>query len=37
MYEFVSKKEYMPIRNEIEGIIKKVQKILKEEDSAQTF
>lgn len=37
MYEFVSKNEYSPIRNEIEGIIKKVQKILKEHDSRQTF
>lgn len=37
MYEFVPKKEFMPIRNEIEGIIKKVQKLLKKEDSDQTF
>lgn len=37
MYEFVSKKEYAPIRNEIEAIIKKVQKILREDDSDQTF
>ncbi len=37
MYEFVPKKEYMPIRNELEGIIKKVQKLLKEMDSDQTF
>ena len=37
MYEFVSKNEYAPIRIEIEAIIKKVQKILKEQDSDQTF
>lgn len=37
MYEFVNKKEFTPIRNEIETIIKKVQKILKEENSKQTF
>ena len=37
MYEFVSKREYMPIREEIEGIIRKVQKILKKEDKNQTF
>lgn len=37
MFEFVSKKEYAPIRLEIESIIKKVQKNLKEVDSDQTF
>ena len=37
MYEFVPKKEYMPIRNELENIIKKVQKILKDIDRDQTF
>ena len=37
MYELVSKNEYAPIRIEIEAIIKKVQKILKEQDSDQTF
>lgn len=37
MYEFVQKKEYAPIRLEIEAIIIKVQKILKKQDSDQTF
>ena len=37
MYEYVSKKEYTPIRIEIENIIKQVQKILKEEERDQTF
>ena len=37
MYEFVTKKEYMPIRIEIEEIIKKVQNILRKEDSDMTF
>ena len=37
MYEFVSKKEYGPIRKEIEDIIKKAQIILREEDSDLTF
>lgn len=37
MYEFVTKKEYAPIRSEIEEIIRKVQKILKKEDSYMTF
>ena len=37
MYAFVSRKEYAPIRNELEDIIKKVQKILKEKDKDQTF
>lgn len=37
MYEFVTKKEYAPIRSEIEEIIRKVQKILKKEDSDMTF
>ncbi|MGM9858726.1 MAG: hypothetical protein ACI311_05735 [Bacilli bacterium] len=37
MFEFVTKKEYAPIREEIEAIIKRVQKILKEDDSDQTF
>lgn len=37
MYEFVAKKEYAPIRSEIEEIIRKVQKILKKEDPDMTF
>lgn len=37
MYEFVTKKEYAPIREEIEAIIKEVQKILKKDDSDKTF
>jgi len=37
MFEFVSKKEYRPIRLEIESIIMKVQKKLKIEDSDLTF
>ncbi len=37
MYEFVTKKEYMPIRIEVEEIIKKVQKILRKEESDMTF
>ena len=37
MYEFVTKKEYMPIRIEIEEIIKKVQNILRKEDRDMTF
>ncbi len=37
MYEFVVKKEYAPIREEIEAIIRKVQKILKKDDSDKTF
>lgn len=37
MYEFVPKKEYAPIRSEIEAIIIEVQKILKKQDSDQTF
>ncbi len=34
-YEFVSKKEYEPVRIEIESIIKKVQKILRKEFTFQ--
>lgn len=37
MYEFVSKKEYAPIRKEIESIIKNVQHILRNEDKDLTF
>lgn len=37
MYEFVSKKEYRPMREEIEEIIKSVQKILKKKNSKLTF
>lgn len=37
MYEVVTKNEYMPIRIEIEEIIKKVQNILRKEDRAMTF
>lgn len=37
MYEFVSKKEYAPVRNEIEEVIKKVQNKLREEDKDLTF
>lgn len=37
MYEFVTKKEYMPIRIEIEEIIKKVQNSLRKEDRDMTF
>lgn len=37
MYEFVSKKEYRLMREEIEEIIKSVQKILKKKNSKLTF
>ena len=37
MYELVSKKEYKPFREEIELIIRKVQKILREEKPKITF
>ena len=37
MIEFVSKKEYTPFREEIETIIKKVQKLLKKDDKDLTF
>lgn len=37
MYEFVTKKEYSPIRAEVEQIIKSVQKMLKQENKNLTF
>lgn len=37
MYEFVTKKEYTPIRIEIEKIIRKVQISLKKQDKDETF
>ena len=37
MYEFVPKKEYAPIREEIEKIIHDVQKLLKQQDKDLTF
>ena len=37
MYEFVSKREYGPIRDEIEYVIKKVQRKLKKQDRDLTF
>ena len=37
MYEFVTKKEYSPIRAEVEQIIKSVQKMLKQENKNLNF